>query len=103
CAGFGGPCRVRKRTGYTPQQRRILPPHLHLEADEALSFAALAVNGNRRVAGASHDWAQDYFRKILPESPSKASFHRTDSLDDAYEIITKGLIENALGSPGPIL
>jgi hypothetical protein len=30
-------------------------------------------------------------------------FHRTDSLDDAYGIITKGLIENALGSPGPVL
>ena len=30
-------------------------------------------------------------------------FHRTDSLDDAYDIITKGLIENALGSPGPVL
>jgi uncharacterized protein (TIGR00730 family) len=30
-------------------------------------------------------------------------FHRTDSLDDAYNIITKGLTENALGSPGPVL
>ncbi len=30
-------------------------------------------------------------------------FHRTDSLDDAYDIITKGLIENALGTPGPAL
>jgi uncharacterized protein (TIGR00730 family) len=30
-------------------------------------------------------------------------FHRTDSLDEAYEIITKGLTENALGSPGPVL
>ncbi len=30
-------------------------------------------------------------------------FHRTDSLDEAYDIITKGLIENALGSPGPVL
>ena len=29
--------------------------------------------------------------------------HRTDSLDDAYDIITKGLTENALGSPGPAL
>ena len=28
-------------------------------------------------------------------------FHRTDSVDEAYEIITKGLTENALGSPGP--
>ena len=27
-------------------------------------------------------------------------FHRTDSLDEAYDIITKGLTENALGSPG---
>jgi uncharacterized protein (TIGR00730 family) len=30
-------------------------------------------------------------------------FHRTDSLDEAYDIITKGLTENALGSPGPAL
>jgi uncharacterized protein (TIGR00730 family) len=27
-------------------------------------------------------------------------FHRTDSVDEAYDIITKGLTENALGSPG---
>ena len=27
-------------------------------------------------------------------------FHRTDSADEAYEIITTGLTENALGSPG---
>jgi uncharacterized protein (TIGR00730 family) len=27
-------------------------------------------------------------------------FHRTDSVDEAYEIITRGLVENALGSPG---
>src|SRR5207237_1109371 len=30
-------------------------------------------------------------------------FHRTESLDEAYDIITKGLTENALGSPGPVL
>ena len=30
-------------------------------------------------------------------------FHRTDSVDDAYEIITRGLTENALGMPGPLL
>ncbi len=30
-------------------------------------------------------------------------FHRTDSVDDAFEIIVKGLAENALGTPGPIL
>jgi hypothetical protein len=30
-------------------------------------------------------------------------FHRTDSVDEAYEIITRGLTENALGSPGPSL
>jgi uncharacterized protein (TIGR00730 family) len=30
-------------------------------------------------------------------------FHRTDLVDEAYEIITKGLTENALGSPGPTL
>ena len=27
-------------------------------------------------------------------------FHRTDSVDEAYEIITRGLTDNALGSPG---
>jgi uncharacterized protein (TIGR00730 family) len=30
-------------------------------------------------------------------------FHRTDSVDEAYEIITRGLTENALGSPGAVL
>jgi hypothetical protein len=30
-------------------------------------------------------------------------FHRTDSVDEAYEIITRGLTENALGTPGPEL
>jgi len=30
-------------------------------------------------------------------------FHRTDSVDEAYDIITRGLAENALGSPGPTL
>ena len=30
-------------------------------------------------------------------------FHRTDSLDDAYDIITQGLTENALAIPGPVL
>lgn len=29
-----------------------------------------------------------------------ALFHRTDSVDEAYQIITRGLTENALGSPG---
>ncbi len=29
-----------------------------------------------------------------------ALFHRTDSVDEAYAIITRGLTENALGSPG---
>jgi hypothetical protein len=32
-----------------------------------------------------------------------AIFHRTDSVDDAYEIITKGLTANALAIPGPVL
>ena len=37
-------------------------------------------------------------------SPSDLDlFHRTDSLNEAYEIITKGLTKNALGSPGPAL
>jgi uncharacterized protein (TIGR00730 family) len=30
-------------------------------------------------------------------------FHRTDSVDEAYEIITRGLTEDALGIPGPVL
>ena len=30
-------------------------------------------------------------------------FHRTDSVDEAYDIITGGLTENALASPGPTL
>jgi uncharacterized protein (TIGR00730 family) len=30
-------------------------------------------------------------------------FFRTDSVDEAYEIITKGLTENALGNPGAVL
>jgi uncharacterized protein (TIGR00730 family) len=30
-------------------------------------------------------------------------FHRTDSLDEAYDIITRGLTENALGIPGLVL
>lgn len=27
-------------------------------------------------------------------------FHRTDSVDEAHDIITRGLTENALGNPG---
>jgi hypothetical protein len=30
-------------------------------------------------------------------------FHRTDSVDEAYDIITRGLTKNALGAPGPTL
>jgi hypothetical protein len=30
-------------------------------------------------------------------------FHRTDSVDEAFEILTKGLIENALPVPGATL
>jgi uncharacterized protein (TIGR00730 family) len=30
-------------------------------------------------------------------------FHRTDSVDEAYDIITRALTDNALGNPGPIL
>lgn len=30
-------------------------------------------------------------------------FHRTDSVDEAYAIVTQGLTENALGAPGPTL
>jgi uncharacterized protein (TIGR00730 family) len=32
-----------------------------------------------------------------------ALFHRTDSIDEAYDIITRGLTEDALGSPGAVL
>jgi uncharacterized protein (TIGR00730 family) len=30
-------------------------------------------------------------------------FHRTDSVEEAYEIITRGLTDNALGTPGATL
>ncbi len=30
-------------------------------------------------------------------------FHRTDSIDEAYELVTRGLTEHALGSPGAVL
>jgi uncharacterized protein (TIGR00730 family) len=30
-------------------------------------------------------------------------FHRTDSIDEAYDIITRGLTQEALGSPGAVL
>ena len=30
-------------------------------------------------------------------------FHRTDSVEEAYELITRGLLENAIGSPGAVL
>jgi hypothetical protein len=30
-------------------------------------------------------------------------FRRTDSVDEAYDIITRGLTEHALGTPGPTL
>ena len=30
-------------------------------------------------------------------------FQRTDSVDEAYDIVTRGLTENALGSPGAVL
>ncbi len=30
-------------------------------------------------------------------------FHRTDSVDEAYDIVTRGLTENALGTPGAVL
>jgi len=37
-------------------------------------------------------------------SPEDASlFHFTDSVDEAYELITRGLTEHALGSPGAVL
>ena len=37
-------------------------------------------------------------------SPEDAHlFHRTDSVDEAYELITRGLTEHALGTPGAVL
>ena len=30
-------------------------------------------------------------------------FHRTDSLDEAYELLTRGLKEYALATPGAVL
>jgi uncharacterized protein (TIGR00730 family) len=30
-------------------------------------------------------------------------FHRTDSIEEAYDIITRGLTQEALGSPGAVL
>jgi uncharacterized protein (TIGR00730 family) len=37
-------------------------------------------------------------------SPEDAHlFHLTDSVDEAYDLITRGLTEHALGSPGPVL
>ncbi|HMK67782.1 MAG TPA: LOG family protein [Stellaceae bacterium] len=30
-------------------------------------------------------------------------FHRTDSVDEAYRLITQGLVDHAIGSPGPVL
>ena len=32
-----------------------------------------------------------------------ALFHRTDSVDDAYDFVTSGLVEHALARPGPTL
>jgi uncharacterized protein (TIGR00730 family) len=32
-----------------------------------------------------------------------ALFHRTDSVDEAYELITRGLLEDAIGKPGAVL
>ena len=52
--------------------------------DEVVNFDALARYGT-----------------ISPEDVSL--FHRTDSVEEAYELITRGLTEHALGSPGPIL
>jgi hypothetical protein len=43
----------------------------------------------------------DAMTKYGTISPGDAElFHRTDSVDEAYDIITRGLTENALGNPG---
>jgi len=43
----------------------------------------------------------DALTKYGTISPGDAElFHRTDSIDEAYDIITRGLTENALGNPG---
>jgi uncharacterized protein (TIGR00730 family) len=52
--------------------------------DEAVNFDALVRHGT-----------------IGPEDVGL--FHRTDSVDEAYDIITRGLAEDALGSPGAVL
>ncbi|HZB90001.1 MAG TPA: LOG family protein [Stellaceae bacterium] len=52
--------------------------------DEVVNFEALVKYGT-----------------ISPED--LALFHRTDSIDETYDIITRGLTENALGSPGAVL
>ena len=41
------------------------------------------------------------YRTISPEDVHL--FHRTDSIDEAYELITRGLTENALSTPGAVL
>jgi uncharacterized protein (TIGR00730 family) len=41
------------------------------------------------------------FGTISPEDVRL--FHRTDSVDEAYDLITRGLTEHALGSPGAVL
>ena len=30
-------------------------------------------------------------------------YRRTNSVEEAYEIVIRGLTENALGTPGPVL
>jgi uncharacterized protein (TIGR00730 family) len=52
--------------------------------DEVMNFEALVKYGT-----------------ISPED--LGLFHRTDSIDEAYEIITRGLTQDALGSPGAVL
>lgn len=42
-----------------------------------------------------------HFGTISPED--LGLFHRTDSVDEAFDIVTRGLIDYALGTPGPTL
>jgi hypothetical protein len=97
-ASFGGLCGVRKRTGYTPQQGCILPPHLHLEADEALPFSTLAVNGNRCLAGVSHDWTPSCF----PENITGKQRVKQSDEDDGQHFEVRVPRRTRMGSMNPL-
>ena len=78
------PCRVRERASYTPKQVRILPAHLHLEADEALLFPALAVNAALLVFLIIG--LRDAFRKFYRKAASEATGRRRRSLNQPVAV-----------------